>query len=537
MDSKTTNEDTSIPDLIPFTWDPDIPEAFNITTLGQILANSLNVYRTRCNRHLVVPTDNGGFRVYTTPDELSALLTDNLDITVLKAGNVKSRSLQTNKLKCLLKSHRFLECFKVVDIVTSQPLLSNDRKSFIEPGYTPEPEGHNILYLGPGVETRDNLNYTNAFLDKIGFSSRKDRHKAMAAKLVVVLRQIFKYGKPAIVVTTRRADSGEDDLLDFLSGSVPGVRPSIKQSESSLINNFVETNQQYPGAAILNLGNFGLPEKSKSVRKFLEKPFNTSKAKSPKNNNSPLLYRNDPVVFFSLTEGRLPEDILDQCLVINLSPIKEEQKDSEVFEVSSEIARDHIKQIDAEFYGMIKRWMDTGCPEGSITKRSWPDCSRIVSGILGCNDIACDLMSEQPTGQDQKKDAIARIGATILRRTGNGNTISARGLVGIVEELGLVETVCNGATPDSGKIVALYLGRLLSSYRDEMFVHTDDEGTVRFRLRKSGKRERVEGDNPVATYSFEKVVTDTADPLDENPDECEKEVDQEQIEEDCLLAV
>jgi hypothetical protein len=338
-------------------------------------------------------------------------------------------------------------------------------------------------------------------------------------------------------VTTRRADSGEDDLLGFLGGSAPGVRPSVKQGESSLVNNFVETNQQYPDAAIFNLGNVELLEKSKSVRKFLEKPFNTSKAKSPKNNNSPLLYRNDPVIFFSLTEGRLSGDILDQCLVINLSPIKEEQKDSEVTELSSEIARDHIKQIDAEFYGMIKRWMDTGCPEGSIAKRSWPDCSRIVSGILGCNDIACDLMSEQPTGQDQKKDAIARIGATILRRTGNGNTISARGLVGIVEELGLVETVCNGATPDSKKIVALYLGRLLSNYCNEMFVHTDDEGTVRFRLRKSDKRERVEGDNPVATYSFEKVVTDTANPLDENPDECEKEVDQEQIEEDCLLAV
>ena len=534
VESKLVRESDS--KLVSFTWDLGKSDAENNQSLGQTLAENFKMYRIKGDDRLIALSGGQSYHVISKPDDLLTLIADNLDVTVLKHGKSNSRSLKKGCVACSLKAECFLSCFESVEYVARQPVVTSDFR-FVRPGETPGTEGNSILYLGPEVEFRDDLHFTNLFLEQMNFNTAGDRYKAMAAKLVVMLRNHFLGGKPAIVVTANRSHAGKDTVLDFVKGSTPEVTLTFGTTDWALENIFMKAYRVDPNTGVYNFANIRLDSKQQVASAFLERTLTSSVVDCHSVKLGHLRCPNNFVMLFSINQGRFSEDMINRSLVINLSSGDPEQRVSNIANPRHEFLPKHIDEIDAEFYGMIKRWMDAGCPEGTSVNKSWTLCSRVISGILECNGIQCDLTTEKTAILNSQTEAIAWIGATILRQKGNNDKHRAKDLVETVRYLGLVKTVCNGSSSAQDSQIARDLGVLLSSYRDEMFVHTDDEGTVRFRLRKSDKRERVEGDNPVATYSFEKVVTDTADPLDENPDGSEREVDQEQIEEDCLLAV
>ncbi|MFM7128420.1 MAG: hypothetical protein ACKO0V_03570 [bacterium] len=534
VDSKLVRESDS--KLVSFTWDLEKSDAENNQSLGQTLAENFKMYRIKGPDRLIALSEGQSYHEISKPDDLYTLIADNLDVTVLKHGKTRSRSLRKGFVACSLKAECFLSCFESVGYVTRQPVVTSNFR-FVSPGETPGTEGNDILYLGPEVEFRDDLHFTDLFLEQMNFKTAGDRYKAMAAKLVVMLRNHFLGGKPAIVVTANRSHAGKDTVLDFVKGSTPEVTLTFGTTDWALENNFMEAYRVAPDTGVYNFANIRLVGKQQVASAFLERTLTSSVVDCQSVKLGHLRCPNNFVMLFSINQGRFSEDMINRSLVINLSSGDQKQRVSNIVNPRYEFLPKHINEIDAEFYGMIKRWMDAGCPEGTSVNKSWTFCSRVISGILECNGIQCDLTTEKTANLNPQTEAIAWIGATILRKTGNNNKHRARDLVKTVHSLGLAKTVCNGVVPSNEKQIARDLGALLSNYRDEIFDYSDDEVKLKFRLLKSEKRERVGKDNGVATYTFENLMTDTANSLDENPDGCEKEVNQEQIEVDCLLAV
>src|ERR1043165_2635854 len=200
-------------------WDMNAGLLYNFDLCGKVLNEALpeEIYQYQ-DKGLLRVVDGRPKRI-TSAKELSPLLIDNLRMSVWKNGNFHAEIPADGILNKMLASKTFPATFRKVEEVVTTPIVL--------PDFTPSRPGFNelggFLYLGPAVEIVSGTAATEQFFTLQEFASNADRTNAVAAALTVLFRYHWLGGKPMVLITANKSQSGKGTLMNFIRGRCPKV--------------------------------------------------------------------------------------------------------------------------------------------------------------------------------------------------------------------------------------------------------------------------------------------------------------------------
>ena len=357
----------SLTNIDGYTWDENKPPVENYAGIGESLAQAGDLFRS--------PTYAGGLilasqhpNVPSTPvndpESLRAVILDRLRVNVVSRGKPRDGTIRAVHLRTMLKSEAFLQQFRAVDEVIDRPMYLEPDFRLTSPGYNDGGYGRRYLHVGTAAVVADGREAIDRFLDVMDFESDADRVNAIAAGLTVLLRNLWPGGKPIVVVTANKSHAGKETIISFAGGATPTVGLSYTEADWALERNFVAAVGKDRKIGLVNIDNARLGKHRNIRSAFLEryltdpKPFLFSTG-----TGRPVRRMNTIVVSMSTNHGSLVEDLMNRSLPIRLA------LSGDVIDRRSPIGNPKLQYlpanrecIEAEFHGMIGRWVAQAMP-------------------------------------------------------------------------------------------------------------------------------------------------------------------------------
>jgi hypothetical protein len=491
---------------VGFTWEVDHGASTNYQAFGRRMAACLDLFRNTNEGHgLVLVLPSGKTRLVTRASELAPVVADRISMVVTKEGKVVSELPKAEHLNAMLRSERFLSCFRSVDEVVRTPYYLDDFAP-VQAGYHDGGPGRRILYAGPEPETSDSLDTLSAFLDVMDFATEADRTNAVAAALTVLLRHRWPGEKPVVLITATKSHSGKGTITEFLRGPVPKADVLYENIDWPMQSQFQRQIKADPDIGLVVLDNVRLDStggRGHFIRSAFIESFVTTAEMTLASPGAGETIRlaNKFVVVLNTNDGALSTDLLNRSLPIHLAPRGGVQdRRTPIGNPKLEFLPKNRGRIEAELRGMIGRWRASGCPPDEGVSHSMTPWAKAVGGILresGFNDFLANH------GARKASDEPLRRAVGILGATRPGEALRPKEWARIALEQGLVKTILPPNERDSEKGRERAIGVLLSPLRGETFV-TGTE-TRKYRLRLEGGLRRWGGENPHARYRFEVI--------------------------------
>jgi hypothetical protein len=434
---------------------------------------------------------------------------------VTKGGKPQGELPSTTILNHLLRSELFLAAFRPVVEVTTTPICL--------PDYNPTQPGYNaggILYLGPEPAAADGLATLNLFLDVMAWAGNADRTNAVAAALTVLFRHHFPGGKPLVLVTATKSHAGKGTVIDFLRGNVPKADLRYENIDWPMEKSLQQQLVRRPDIGVVSLDNVRLDSaggRAKVIRSALIESFVTDAEVSL---NAPgvtgFSSKNKFVVAINTNEGTLSPDLLNRALPIHLAPrgdVTELLAKSPIGNPKLVFLPKHRPQLDAELWGMIRRWIQAGMPlDESVAWHPMSGWAMTIGGILKVNGFKDFLANYSTTrwAADPIREALA-----ILATAAPGKPLRPGDWAELAVRHGLAATLIKASERDTPLGRERAMGVLLSPYQDETFARTTETHRFVFKLTKASRR-WDRGGYPHIRYTFEVVRKEV---LEEAPPE------------------
>jgi hypothetical protein len=362
----------------------------NFDQLGHLLPSlpNLQLYRTAEGDGLI-QVDGEKVRRIATAKELSPLLIDHLDITVIKNGKYHGDRVSEVTLGNMLHAKSFLRHFNTVkDVVTTPVVLSDE--TILKPGYNPL---DGVLYLGEVAAVASGMDTIIKFLDVMEWQSNADRTNAVAAFLTVPFRHHWPGGKPFVWLTANKSHAGKTTICVFINiDGTATARIEYGDKDWPMQNQLYTQLMQKPEIGIISFDNVRTDSsggRAKVIRSGYVESFVTSsevvigRATAYK----AVWAKNKFVVMLNSNEGSLSIDLLNRSLPIRLAPTGDvTQRKSPIGNPKLEYLPANRRQIEAERWGMIDRWVKAGKPlDESVAHYAMGPWAKVIGGILLVN--------------------------------------------------------------------------------------------------------------------------------------------------------
>ena len=216
------------------------------------------------------------------------------------------------------------------------------------------------------------------------------------------------------------------------------------------------------------------------------------------------------VVMLNSNEGSLSIDLLNRSLPIRLAPTGDvTQRMSPIGNPKLEYLPTNRRQIEAERWGMIDRWVKAGRPlDESVAHYPMGPWAKVIGGILLVNGLKDFLGNYSATRAvaDPVREALAVLAfhnAGSWKRTGE--------LVKSAVKEGLTKTLLPGVDAANEGAAVRALGHLFNRYTDETFtVHSPgDTGWRKTTFMLFKKQGRFGEQHPHFRYRFEESLQES----------------------------
>ena len=506
-------------------WDEDRAHVDNFAALGEILAAEGDLYRSSAygsglilgSTHPHVPPMS-----IEGPGQLQPIIMDRVMVKLKKEGNTRYWAISPALLRTMLASEAFLQKFPAVDEVTDQPKYLPDFR-LTAPGYNDGGFRRRILYTGRAPWILAGLDYINRFLDVMDFASEADRANALAAALIVLLRNMWPGGKPIVIVTSTKSHGGKETIITFVALGTMMVSISYQETDWALERQFVAAWKQDARTGLINVDNARLGKHSNIRSAFLERFLTDPEPLlHSTGTGKPVRRPNDKVLAMSSNFGTISEDLMNRALPIRLAPAGDVMsRRLPIGNPKMEYLPAYREQITAELRGMIEVWKAAGRPMDTTRHHPFTDCIRTVGGILMANGVTgfLDNLHTRRTVDDPVRHALGLLGTASLDRPSDDVPDPAgfhepKFWAAAAARLGLVKALIPAADRDTDSGRARAMGIVLTAHRGETFELETDDHRLQFRLEKARKRFDP-GSEPSTRYRFE-VVSRAAIPADED---------------------
>lgn len=472
----------------------------NFRSLGRLLATlPLQLYRRADGGLILVDGDQA--RPIASAKELAPLLIDNVNITITKNGNYYGERLSQAVLNDMLRSRAFIGNFKLVKNVVTSPAVLAD--------HTPSQPGYNllgsILHLGLPASTAEGLDTINRFCDVMEWASNADRTNAIAALLTVPFRLLFPGGKPFILVTATKSHSGKGTVIDFIIGETAKAELLYEDKDWPMQRSLHDQLLQTPEIGVINFDNVRTDSsgRGKLIRTgFVESFVTTAELVLSSTRNKPIRVANKFIVLLNTNEGSLSIDLLNRALPIRLAPTGDvTERRSPIGNPKLEFLPAHRCQIEAERWGMIRRWVEAGKPlDDSVAHYPMSVWAKTIGGILKVNGFKDFLgnFSTTRAAADPIREAIGILAFRVAGKPLRAGSLATR----VIAE-GLDKTLLPGVNPANTAACERQIGVMLRPYVGETFTARTATEQIRYRLKK--EQGRWEESFPHFRYTFEEI--------------------------------
>jgi hypothetical protein len=449
-----------------FDWQMERGLDRNFKDLGKLLASlGLELYQHAEGGLLLIEVNQP--RRIVSARELAPLLIDHIRISVSKNGKYYGEKPNDSTLNNMLLSRHFLEHFRRIEEVVTTPIVLAD--------YTPSRPGFNpggILYLGPAVSPGKGIETITKFLDAFQFKDNADRTNTVAAALTVLFRPFYPGAKPLILVMSSISHGGKGTIIEFARGNTPKAQINYQDKDWPMQADLYSQFRQLPGIGVIDLDNVRTDSsgRGKIIRSaFLESFVTNSEIVlgTVRSSSKPIRTSNRYVVLVNTNEGALSIDLLNRSMTIRLNPtgdIEERiarSKPNYGSSLKDEWLPAHRKQIEAELWGMIERWVKAGKPLDEAVCHPMTSWAQTIGGILLANGFRDFLGNYSAT--KMVADAVKEALGTLAYHTA-GKPMRAHDLAEMTKSLGLAEILLPGAKLKNEKANERSMGITLKPY-------------------------------------------------------------------------
>jgi hypothetical protein len=495
--------------LPTFCWDMNEGVSRNSLNLGKLLASKLSrqLYQSADGDGLI-QIMGGKVRRIATARDLTSLLIDYVRIAVIKNGKYQGERIASETLTAMLHAKVFLKNFREVKDVATTPVVLSDF-TLAQPGYN---ELDAVLYLGSATGSAAKMDATIRFLDVMEWASNADRTNAVAAFLTIPHRLWWPGGKPFILVTANKSHAGKTTVCEFINiDKTATARIEYEDKDWPMQNQLYTQLMQKPEIGIISFDNVRTDSsggRAKVIRSGYVESFVTSSEVviGRATAHKAVWAANKFVVMLNSNEGSLSIDLLNRSLPIRLAPTGYvTQRRSPIGNPKLEYLPANRRQIEAERWGMIDRWVKAGKPlDEAVSHYPMGPWAKVIGGILLVNGFKDFLANYTATRfvADPIREAIS-----ILAFQNAGKPKRAAELVKSAVKEGLLKTLLPGVDPANEGAAERALGHFFRDYIGELFTaHTATDNAwekVTYRLLK--RQGRFGEPHPHHRYLFEEV--------------------------------
>jgi len=497
-----------------FVWEMDAGLPHNFRAFGSVLAQAVpDLHQFQDSGLLLVA--NGRPKRITSAKELSPLLIDSIRISVWKSGKFHAELPTDGILNKMLASQSFLKNFRKVEEVVTTPIVLAD--------FTPSQPGYNeqggLLYLGPAVEIGNGTATIDKFLDVMEFDSNASRTNAVAAALTVLFRHHWPGGKPMILLTANKSQSGKGTLMNFIRGRCPKVDIRYQNKDWPLEQSLQRQLQKRPEAGVITFDNvrLGSAGGGREINTALFESIitDTELVLSAASVKQMLSEANKYVVLLNTNEGLLSIDLLNRSLTSHLIPtgdleerLDRMKKELGGLDVKLEWLPANQAKIEAELWGMIDRWDKAGKPLDDTVQFQMAPWAKTIGGILmvnGYKDFLGNFKAVR-AAVSPIRQAIADLAfyaSDESRRRLGGKPLPTTELAKLVTDYGLHKDLLVDGS--NAALCAKMLGERLTAYIGETFTAQTAGEKITYKLSKKathwdGKKSPVQ-----RRYIFEEI--------------------------------
>lgn len=497
-----------------YPWEMDAGLDRNFRALGMVLAEAVpQLYQYQDKGLLLV--EGGRPKRILSAKELSPVLIDNIRLSVWKAGKYHAEMPSDGILNKMLASKSFLNSFRrVEEVVTSPVVLADFMPS--KPGYNDQ---GGILYLGPAVQIGQGTAAINTFLSVMEFDGTASRTNAIAAALTVLFRQHWPGGKPLVLITANKSQSGKGTLMNFIRGSCPKVDIRYQNKDWPLEQSLQRQLQKRPEAGVITFDNVRLGSSGggREINTALFESIITDAelVLSAASVKQVLSEANRYVVLLNTNEGLLSIDLLNRSLTSHLIPsgdleerLDRMKKELGGLDVKLEWLPANQSKIDAELWGMIDRWVKAGKPLDETVQYQMAPWAKIIGGILVVNGFTDFLGNFKATraAVNPIRQAIASLAfyaSWESKRRHGGKPLSTTALAKVITDNGLHKDL--GIDGSNATQCAKMLGEKLTAHIGMTFSAETASEKITYKLSKKathwdGKKSPVQ-----RRYIFEEI--------------------------------
>ena len=345
-----------------YVWEVDDGASKNYERFGRRMATCQDLFRNGSEGHgLILVLPSGKTRLLTKASELAPVIADRIPMVVTKEGKVVSELPKAEHLNAMLRSERFLSCFRPVDEVVRTPYYLDDF-SPVQAGYHDGGPGRRILYVGPEPEVSDSLDTLSAFLGVMDFATEADRTNAVAAALTVLLRHRWPGEKPVVLVTATKSHAGKGTITEFLRGAVPKADILYENIDWPMQSQFQRQIKADPDIGVVVLDNVRLDSaggRGQFIRSAFVEGFVTAAEitlASP-GAGEPVRLANKYVVVLNTNDGSLQHRPAQPLAADPPRPPRRHPGPPQpIGNPKLEFLPANRGRIEAELRGMIERW-------------------------------------------------------------------------------------------------------------------------------------------------------------------------------------
>jgi hypothetical protein len=389
------------------------------------------------------------------------------------------------------------------------------------PDFSPSKPGYNkqggVLHLGPAVQIIEGTATINKILDLMEFHDNASRTNALAAALTVPFRHHWPGGKPMVLITANKSQSGKGTLMNFIRGSCPKVDIRYQNKDWPLEQSLQRQLQKRPEAGVIVFDNvrLGSAGGGREINTALFESIitDTELVLSAASVKQVLSEANKYVVLLNTNEGLLSIDLLNRSLTSHLAPtgdlearLERMKKELGGLDVKQEWLPANQAKIEAELWGMIDKWVKAGKPEDTTVQYQMAPWAKTIGGILMVNGFTDFLGNFKAVraAVNPIRQAIADLAfyaAWAARRY--GKPLPTTELAKLVIDYGLHKDLkVYGA---NASLCAQMLGECLTPYLGETFTARTASEEITYRLSKkathwNGKKSPVQ-----RRYVFEEI--------------------------------
>lgn len=490
------------PKLPAYDWRMEDGLDRNFRRVGKLLAALGHALFQAADGPGLMLVEGDRIRRITSARELAPYLIDTIRIRVSKMGKFHGEKVPDSTLNNMLLARSFLSHFRTVEEVVTTPVALEDY-SPSQPGYNPQ---GGVLHVGPAAPTAEGVGTITQFLDVMEWQANADRTNAVAAALTVPFRRHFPGGKPLVLVTATKSHAGKGTVIEFIRGSAAKADLLYENIDWPMEKALQGQLLRHPEVGVVNLDNVRLDSaggRARVIRSgFLESFVTSGELLLNSPGLKPVRAANKFVVLLNTNEGALSADLLNRALPIRLAPSGDvTQRRSPIGNPKLEFLPAHRRQIEAELWGMIRRWREAGQPlDESVAQYPMTAWAKTIGGILMVSGFTEFLTNYSATraAADPIREAIA-----ILAFHAGGKPMRARKLSAVAVAQGLARVLLPGVDAANEAACERTLGVTLRAYVGEAFTVSTASEKITYRLKKECKR--WEGELPHFRYSFEEI--------------------------------